>query len=72
MKIRLPKIEYRNMRKLYPGAQCWNDWRPRFTRYWSGKLWYLEIHGHTIVLDFRGGPLAVIRDMMGISNDQGD
>lgn len=72
MKIALPKLEYVNMMKEYPNALCYGDWKPRFTRYWSGKLWYLSIHGHTLILDFRGGPIAVMRDLTGLSNETGE
>lgn len=57
------RVRFDNMRKLYPGCGCFNSWRPRFTRLWSGKLWYLEVRGYTLVFDWRGGPDAVLRDL---------
>lgn len=57
------RVRFDNMRKLFPGSQCYDSWIPRFKRLWSGKLWYLEVRGYTLVFDWRGGPDAVLRDL---------
>ena len=57
------RIRFDNMRKLFPNSQCYNSWKPSFSRVWSGKLWLLELRGYTLVLDWRGGTDGVFRDL---------
>ena len=64
MNISMPKLRYVNMRKKFPHTQCYENWAPKLERYWSGKLWYLSIHGHGLVLDFRGGHKEILRDLI--------
>ncbi len=58
-----PKLRFDNMRKEFPNCGCYDSWMPSFRKYWSGKLWYFSLRGYTLVLDFRAGPIGILRDL---------
>lgn len=62
--INTPAVRFDNMRKIFPNSRCYDSWKPRFSRLWSGKLWYIELRGYTLVLDWRGSSEGVLRDLL--------
>lgn len=55
MKLFLPKISLRNIRKTQPNSSpnCWKKWLC-FERYWKGRLIYITFKSYVLTLDFRG------------------
>lgn len=54
MKIRLwPTVRYVNFRKVYPAEDgIWRQWF-MVRRYWLGRLIYVSVRHHYVILDFR-------------------
>lgn len=50
----LPILHYTNWKVAQPnaGPDCWKSWLS-VSRYWSGKLVYINARHHQLVLDFR-------------------
>lgn len=52
------KIHYVNFRRTVPNlGPCFKDWL-RVTRYWSGKLIYIHVRHHALVIDLRKNWIA--------------